>query len=134
MRSTLHMLIPGRKLLLLAAIMLMAITVYQKPSTLLLLALPKVMAATTVRLLFGLLAALGIRACLGHSVWKSNMFNFSRLKNLLLLALMIALLVFMYKLLGSRAFSGLRVGDLLMHRAFITQLVAFTALWLSLLR
>jgi len=37
-------------------------------------------------------------------------------------------------MLGSRAFSGLRLGDLVMYRAFLTQVLAFALLWLTLLK
>lgn len=34
----------------------------------------------------------------------------------------------MYAVLGSRTFSGLRLGDLVMDRAFLTQVLAFAVM------
>ena len=124
----------GNKILLLGAAVLMVVAAVQKPSMLLLLLTPKGMAATAIRLFVGLLAAVGIRACLPDLVRRPYAPHQGRWRTFASFVLMIALLAAMYSVLGSRAFSALRLGDLVMHRAYVTQVLAFAALWLTLLK
>jgi hypothetical protein len=122
------------KLLLLLAVVLMAVAVTQKPSMLLLSVTPKGMAATALRLFTGLLAAVVIKACVPGMARRSHALLGSRWNTLVAFALMLILLALMCSVLGSRAFSTLRLGDLVMHRAYVTQVVAFSVLWLAMLR
>jgi hypothetical protein len=137
MKTTAHVpgiRILGSKILLLGAVVLMVVAVGQKPSMLLLLLTPKGMAATAIRLFMGLLAAVCIRAYLPGTARRPNALQPGGWRTLASFVLMAALLAAMYTVLGSRAFSGLRLGDLLMHRAFLTQVLAFALLWLRLLK
>jgi hypothetical protein len=122
------------KLLFLLAVVLMAVAVTQKPSMLLLCITPKGMAATALRLFMGLLAAVVIKACIPGMARRSHALLGSRWNTLVAFALMLILLALMCSVLGSRAFSTLRLGDLVMHRAYVTQSLAFTVLWLATLR
>ena len=124
----------GSKILLLGAVVLMVVAVGQKPSMLPLLLTPKGMAATAIRLFTGLLTAVCIRACFPGMARRPYVLRPGGWRTLASFVLMAALLAAMYSVLGSRAFSGLRLGDLMMHRAFLTQVLAFALLWLSLLK
>jgi hypothetical protein len=122
------------KLLVLLAMALMGAAMAQKPSMLLLCITPKGMAATALRLFMGLLAAVVIKACVpGMARWSHALLG-SRWNTLIAFALMLILLTLVYRVLGSRAFTTLRLGDLVMHKAYLTQSVAFTVLWLAMLR
>jgi hypothetical protein len=122
------------KLLLLLAAVLMGIAVAQKPSMLLLCITPKGMAATALRLFMGLLAAMVIKVCVPSMARRSHALLGNRWNTLIAFALMLILLTLVYRVLGPRAFTTLRLGDLVMHKAYLTQSVAFTVLWLAMLR
>ena len=134
MRRVLNMLIPKRTLILLVAGSLIVISVLQRPSTMLGLLTPKGMAAMTVRVFVGFLLACTVRASLRQPTWRSGRSILARPWNLVPALLMLVTLILMYAILGDRAFSGLRLGDLVMHRAFLTQIVAFAVLWLAAMR
>jgi hypothetical protein len=134
MRRALSMLKPARKLMFLAAGVLLAVGLLQRPRTLLGLLTPKGMAAMTVRVFVGFLLACLVWTLVQQSAWKIRRSIGARSRNLVSLLLMVALLALMYTVLGSRAFGGLRLSDLVMHRAFLTQILAFAVMWLALLR
>jgi len=134
MRRVLNMLIPKRTLILLVAGSLIVISVLQRPSTVLGLLTPKGMAAMTVRVFVGFLLACTVRASLRQPTWRAGRSILARPWNLVPALLMLVTLILMYAILGDRAFSGLRLGDLVMHRAFLTQIVAFAVLWLAAMR
>jgi hypothetical protein len=122
------------KLLSLLAVVLMAVAVTQKPSMLLLSVTPRGMAATALRLFMGLLAAVVIKACVPGMARRSHALLGSRWNTLIAFALMLILLTLVYRVLGPRAFTTLRLGDLVMHKAYLTQVIAFMVLWLAMLR
>ena len=134
MRRVLNMLIPARKLMLLGAAVLLIIGLLQRPTTLLGLVTPKGMAAMTVRVFVGFLVACLAGTMVHQSPWKIRRSFGARSRNLESLLLMIALLVLMYTIAGGRAFGGLRLNDLVLHRAFLTQVLAFAVMWLAVLR
>jgi hypothetical protein len=134
LKTTPGMRILGNKILLLGAAVLMVVAAVQKPSMLLLLLTPKGMASTAIRLFVGLLAAVGIRACLPGMARRPYAPHPGGWRTLASFVLMAALLAAMHATLGDRTFSGLRLVDLVMHRAFLTQSIAFTVLWLVALR
>ncbi len=123
----------GKVLLLLTGV-LMVVAVVQKPSMLLLFFIPTAMAATAVRLLLGLLLAAAIKTCVSNVTPRSRTLLSGRLRILLALALTIALLALLCNIFGSAPFRKLGADDVVMHKAYVTQLVAFTLLWLALLR
>jgi len=120
------------KILLVLAAALLILAIAQKPSTLLLLLTPTAMVATALRLLMGLLAAACIRTFV--PLRRSRTLLPGGWRICLAFALTIGLLVLIHSVLGNHAFGKLRMGDLVMHKAYITQLIAFTLLWLGLLR
>jgi hypothetical protein len=130
---TLGVRISGKLLFLLAAI-LMGVAVAQKPSILLLCITPKGMAATALRLFMGLLAAVAIRACIPGVARRSHSLQSGRWNTLIAFALMLVLLALVHRVMGPRAFTSLRLDDLVMHKAYLTQSLAFTVLWLAMLR
>jgi len=134
MRRVLSTLIPARKLMLLGAAALLVVGLLQRPTTVLVLLTPKGMAAMTVRVFMGFLLACTVRASLRQSTWRAGRSILARPWNLVPALLMLVTLILMYAILGDRAFSGLRLGDLVMHRAFLTQIVAFAVLWLAAMR
>ena len=134
MRSIVKMLVPKRTLILLVAGSLIVISILQRPSTMLGLLTPKGMAAMTVRVFVGFLLACTVRASLRQSTWRAGRSILARPWNLAPAFLMLVTLILMYTILGDRAFTGLRLGDLVMHRAFLTQIVAFAILWIATLR
>ena len=134
MRSIVKMLVPKRTLILLVAGSLIVISILQRPSTMLGLLTPKGMAAMTVRVFVGFLLACTVRASLRQSTWRAGRSILARPWNLVPAFLMLVTLILMYTILGDRAFTGLRLGDLVMHRAFLTQILAFAVLWFATLR
>lgn len=122
------------KLFLLLAVVLIGIAVAQKPSMLLSCITPKGIAATALRLFMGLLTALVIDACVPGMARRSHALLRGRWKPLVAFALMLVLLSLVHGMLGSRAFSTLQLSDLAMHRAYLTQSIAFSMLWLAILR
>jgi hypothetical protein len=122
------------KLLFLLAVVLMGVAVAQKPSMLLLCITPKSMAATTIRLFMGLLTAMVISACVPSMARRSHGLLGGRGNTLIAFTLMLILLALVYRVMGPRAFATLRLSDLVMHRAYLTQSLAFTVLWLAMLR
>ncbi len=122
------------KLLVLLAVVLMGVAIAEKPSMLLLTAAPRGMAATSARLFLGLLIALSVKACVPGIIRRPHVLHRGRWKTLVAFVLMLILLALAYRVLGSRAFSTLRLSDLVAHRAYLTQSIAFTVLWLALLR
>ena len=134
MRRVLSTLIPTRKLMLLGAAVLLVIGLLQRPTTLLGLVTPKGMAAMTVRVFMGFLLACTVRASLRQSTWRAGRSILARPWNLAPAFLMLVTLILMYTILGDRAFSGLRLGELVMHRAFLTQILAFAGLWFAMLK
>ena len=134
MRRVLSTLIPARKLTLLGAGVLLVIGLLQRPTTLLGLVTPKGMAAMTIRIFIGLLMAVMAGTLVQQSAWKTRRSIGARSRNLVSLLLMVALLVLMYTIAGGRAFGGLRLSDLVLHRACLTQVLAFAVMWLAVLR
>jgi len=134
MRRVLSTLIPARKLMLLGAAALLVIGLLQRPTTLLGLVTPKGMAAMTVRVFIGFLVAGMAGTLMQQSAWKIRRSVGARSRNLVSLLLMVTLLVLMYTIAGGRAFGGLRLNDLILHRAFLTQVSAFAVMWLAVLR
>ncbi len=122
------------KLLFLLAVVLMGVAVAQKPSMLVLCITPKGVAATAVRLFMALLTAMVIRSCVPGMARRSHALLRGRWKPLVAFALVLVLLALVYRVLGPRAFTTLRLGDLVMHRAYLTQVIAFSVLWLAILR
>ena len=114
------------KLLFLLAVTLMGVAVAQKPSMLLLCIAPKGLAATAVRLFMGLLTAMAVRACVPGMARRSHALLGGRWSTLVAFALMLVLLGFVYGMVGNRSFSALRLSDLIMYRAYVTQSVAFS--------
>jgi len=134
MRRVLNILIPARKLMLLGAAALLVIGLLQRPTTLLGLVTPKGMAAMTVRVFIGFLLACLAGTLVQQSPWRIGRSVGARSRNLMSLLLMVALLTLMYTIAGGRAFGGLRLSDLVLHRAFLTQVLAFAVMWLAVLR
>lgn len=122
------------KLLLLLAIALMGMAVAQKPSMLLLCITPKGMAATTLRLFMGLLIAVCVRSSVLSMLRGPYALRRRRWKSHIAFALMFILLAFAYEVLGSQAFTTLRLSDLVAHKAYVMQSVAFAVLWLVFLK
>lgn len=122
------------KLLLLVAAVLILVSIVQKPSILLLCFMPTAMAATAVRLLLGLLAAVAIRACTPSLMGRSRALFPGGWRTFMALALTIALLALLYNIFGNGPFRKLGAAKVVGHKAYVTQLVALTLLWLALLR
>jgi hypothetical protein len=118
------------KILLVSAVALVLLAIMQKPTIVVLLLTPTGVGATVVRLFLGLLAAVGIRSFLSGMLRGSRRRTRVSWKTIVAFGAMIALLVLVYAMLGSGAFTGLRPGGLVANRAYVTQLVAFTLLWL----
>jgi len=55
-------------------------------------------------------------------------------RTLVAFALTLGLLALLYNVFASLPFTKLRIGDLVMHKAYATQVIAFTLLWLALLK
>lgn len=122
------------RLLALSAVALMGVALAQKPSMLLLSVTPRGMAATLVRLLLGLPLAAGARVCVPGIIGGPCSSRRSGRRTLVAFALVLVVLITTHRVLGNRVFATVRLGDLIAHRAHLTQLVAFTLLWLTLLR
>jgi hypothetical protein len=122
------------KILLLLAAALMAVAVTQKPSMLLLLLTPTAMVATAILLFMGLLAAACIRTCVPSPIGRPYALLPGGWRTFAAFVLTLGLLALLYNVFGSQPFGKLRMGDLVMHKAYVTQLVAFALLWLALLR
>ena len=88
----------------------------------------------TVRVFVGFLLACTVRTSLRQSTRRAGRLILARPWNLAPALVMLVTLILMYTILGDRAFSGLRLGDLVMHRAFLTQILAFAVLWLAAMR
>ena len=123
-----------RKLLLLVAAVLIVVSIVQKPSILLLCFMPTAMAATAVRLLLGLLAAIAIKACTPSLTWRSRAFLPGGWRTLVAFGLTLGLFALLYNVFGSAPFRKLGAADVVGHKAYVTELVALIFLWLALLR
>ena len=120
------------KLLLLVAVALMVVSIVQRPSILLLCFMPTAMAATAVRLLLGLLAAIAIKACTSSLARRSRALLPGGWRTLVAFGLILGLSALLYNIFGSAPFRKLGAADVVGHKAYVTQFVALTFLWLAL--
>ncbi len=124
----------GRKILVVSAAALFVLSIAQKPSMVLLFVMPTAMVAMAVRLVLGLLVAVAIKTCVPNLTRRSRTLLPGGWRTLLALALTIALLALLYNVFGNATFRKLGADDVVAHKACVTQLAAFTLLWLALLK